>query len=118
MACGPGWRPARWRRSTPTTWPRPGRWRPDAMPETFLVLNAGSSSIKFQLFEIGPGDALERRFRGQIEGIGTAHPRLAAKDAEGRPAVDREVPPQAAADVGRAQEVLGGWLVEHLGSPP
>jgi acetate kinase len=88
------------------------------MPDTILVLNAGSSSIKFQLFGVGEGDDLTRLLRGQIEGIGTARPRLAAKDAEGRQAVDRQVAPQEAADVGRAQEVLGGWLLEHLGAPP
>src|SRR4051794_28732743 len=88
------------------------------MPDTILVLNAGSSSIKFQLFGVGEGDGLTRVLRGQIEGIGTARPRLSAKDAEGRAAVDRQVPPQDAADVGRVQEVLGGWLLEHLGAPP
>ena len=39
--------------------------------ETILVVNAGSSSIKFQLFEVGAHDRLKRRFKGQIEGIGT-----------------------------------------------
>ena len=28
------------------------------MSETILVVNAGSSSIKFQLFEVGTGDQL------------------------------------------------------------
>jgi len=38
-----------------------------------LVLNAGSSSIKFQTFRIA-GRGLDVGLRGQIEGIGTAHP--------------------------------------------
>jgi acetate kinase len=90
------------------------------MTDTLLVLNAGSSSIKFQLFalptdsEAGPA----RRLRGQIEGIGTAHPRLAAADADGRPVVDEACPPERAADAAGAQEVLGGWLVRHAGAPP
>ncbi|MEM9589874.1 MAG: acetate/propionate family kinase [Pseudomonadota bacterium] len=42
-----------------------------------LTLNAGSSSIKFALFE---AKSLEERIRGQIEGIGT-NPRLSAKIA-------------------------------------
>src|SRR3954471_9913540 len=103
---GRGWRPARWRRSTPTTSPRRRRWRPEPMPDTVLVLNAGSSSIKFQLFEAGDGDRLTRLLRGQIAGIGTGATPGAARDAEGRQAVDRQVAPQEAADVGRAQEVL------------
>ena len=52
------------------------------MAETLLVVNAGSSSIKFQLFEIAAGDRLELEFRGQMEGIGT-RPHLVAKDAAG-----------------------------------
>ena len=52
------------------------------MTETILVVNAGSSSIKFQLFAVGAHDQLERRLKGQIEGIGT-RPRLLAKDVEG-----------------------------------
>lgn len=51
------------------------------MADVILVLNAGSSSIKFSLFSIQP-DALELRLRGQIEGLYTA-PRFAAKDAAG-----------------------------------
>jgi acetate kinase len=51
------------------------------MADVILVLNAGSSSIKFSVFLVQP-DALELRFRGQIEGLYTA-PRFAAKDAAG-----------------------------------
>ena len=41
------------------------------MTETLLVVNAGSSSIKFQLFAILPGDRLDLEFKGQMDGIGT-----------------------------------------------
>ena len=47
------------------------------MSETILVVNAGSSSIKFQLFSLDARDQLNRLLKGQIEGIG-AHPRLVA----------------------------------------
>jgi len=57
------------------------------MTETILVINAGSSSIKFQLFAVGAHDHLTRRMKGQIEGIGTK-PRLFAKDVEGKVLVD------------------------------
>lgn len=40
-----------------------------------LVLNAGSSSIKFSLFALN-GAALDLALSGQVEGIGTAHSRL------------------------------------------
>ena len=61
------------------------------MTETILVVNAGSSSIKFQLFEVGAHDQLERRFKGQIDGIGT-RPHLLARDVQGETLVDETWP--------------------------
>jgi acetate kinase len=51
------------------------------MPDAILVLNAGSSSIKFSVFAILPGD-LKLTFSGQVEGLFTA-PRFIAKAADG-----------------------------------
>ncbi|MFM9843153.1 MAG: acetate/propionate family kinase [Dongiaceae bacterium] len=51
------------------------------MTSRLLTLNAGSSSLKFAVYEI-TGDALTLQLRGQIAGIGTT-PRLEAKDAQG-----------------------------------
>ncbi len=51
------------------------------MHDAILVLNAGSSSIKFSLFAVHGGD-LQLDCRGQIEGIYT-RPRFAARDAAG-----------------------------------
>ncbi|MCX7892218.1 MAG: acetate/propionate family kinase [Burkholderiales bacterium] len=51
------------------------------MHDAILVLNAGSSSIKFSLFAVRGGE-LELDCRGQIEGIYTS-PRFAARDAAG-----------------------------------
>ena len=50
------------------------------MADVILVLNAGSSSLKFSVFDV----ANDQRplLKGQIEGIGTA-PRFVAKDAQG-----------------------------------
>jgi acetate kinase len=54
------------------------------MPDAILVLNAGSSSLKFSLFAArGPG--LDLVAGGQVEGIYTA-PVFTAKDAAGAPA--------------------------------
>lgn len=86
------------------------------LAETILVLNTGSSSIKFELFEVGAGDRLESRFSGQIEGIGVA-PHLVAKNAAGRLLVDRPVPLEEAADVERALAVVEGWLEAELAGP-
>jgi acetate kinase len=49
------------------------------MTQVVLVLNAGSSSIKFSVFDAG-GRALPLLLRGQVEGLHTA-PRFVARDA-------------------------------------
>ena len=51
------------------------------MTRSILVINAGSSSLKFQIFAI-EGDGLDRRVRGQLDGIGV-RPRLVASGADG-----------------------------------
>ena len=51
------------------------------MSSAIVVLNAGSSSLKFSLFAQA-GQALELMLRGQAEGLTTA-PRFVAKDARG-----------------------------------
>ena len=83
------------------------------MTETVLCLNAGSSSVKFQLFEAGTRDELSLVFKGQIEGIG-AKPRLTARDAAGRQLIDRSFAPQDVTDVGAAVPRLTDWLHQHL----
>jgi acetate kinase len=52
------------------------------MAEAILVLNAGSSSVKFSVF-LARGSELELWLRGQAEGLGTA-PTFVAKDAAGK----------------------------------
>jgi acetate kinase len=52
------------------------------MADAILVLNAGSSSIKFSLF-LQKGGELAPRLSGLLEGLYTA-PRFTAKDAEGK----------------------------------
>jgi len=37
---------------------------------SILVVNAGSSSLKFSLFRLDAADALQLAVRGQIDGIG------------------------------------------------
>ena len=85
--------------------------------ETLLVVNAGSSSIKFQLFDLVGGDRLQLAFKGQLEGIGTK-PHLAAKDAGGTVLIDETYPPHEAADLDAALGRLEAWLVGRLGGVP
>ena len=51
------------------------------MADVILVLNAGSSSLKFSVFDAA-SDQLPLLLKGQIEGLYTA-PRFVAKDAQG-----------------------------------
>jgi acetate kinase len=88
------------------------------MPDTVLVLNSGSSSIKFQLFVVAGADALDRRLRGQFEGIGTK-PRLVARDSRDVVSVDKTYSGQEIPDPGAAIERLDAWLRSFLdGVPP
>ncbi len=50
------------------------------MTDLILTINAGSSSIKFALFDAGGADEL---LRGQVDGLGT-HPRLTASEGHRR----------------------------------
>ncbi|MDP3583887.1 MAG: acetate/propionate family kinase [Thiobacillus sp.] len=77
------------------------------MNAALLILNAGSSSLKFAIYLAGPANALQIRYRGVIEEIGReARFRLLhAADAEDR--VDRAVP---AADHEQALRHLLDWL--------
>lgn len=88
------------------------------MSEGILVLNAGSSSIKFQLYAVGGDDSLTRRFKGLLGGIGTAHARLQVWDAGDAMIADERPEPARMRDVAAAQEVLGAWFLGHIGTPP
>jgi acetate kinase len=87
------------------------------MVETILVLNAGSSSIKFQLFAVGGDASLTRRLKGQVDGIGT-RPHLLAKGKDGETLVDNTWPANAVADVPAALDKTVTWLQQLGGALP
>ena len=83
------------------------------------VLNAGSSSIKFALYEDGQSEAL--LYRGQVEKIGVA-PRLSVSGARGEKVAERNWPAEgfdhraaAKALLETARELLGGAPVAAVG---
>lgn len=78
------------------------------MTDAILVLNAGSSSIKFELFTI-TGDDPESRLEGQMEGIG-ASPRLIARDARRQVLADHRWPGPDVADHATALRLMGQEL--------
>ena len=76
--------------------------------DVILVLNAGSSSLKFQIFAIGPA-GLDRQLKGQIDGIGV-RPRFRAADAAGAVLIDERPEVEAIPDLPAATRALNVWL--------
>jgi acetate kinase len=85
--------------------------------DTILVVNAGSSSVKFQVFALDSGGGLTRRIKGQIDGIGTK-PRLRASGPDGATLVDRTYGQADVADVPAALSRAGAWLREDHAIEP
>jgi acetate kinase len=78
-----------------------------------LVLNAGSSSLKFCVYAKPSADDWIAEARGQIEGIGTAA-RLSIRDGTGRVLADQALG-DAVRDGRAALDSLAGWLRSHYG---
>ena len=85
--------------------------------DTILVANAGSSSVKFQVFGIGQDGSLQRQLKGQMDGIGS-RPRLRATAADGSVLIDRNYEKEAVPDVSTALTTAGGWLRDDLRIDP
>jgi acetate kinase len=85
--------------------------------DTILVVNAGSSSVKFQVFAVDGDGRLQRQLKGQMDGIGS-RPRLRAIGAKGATLADRAYPIEAVADVSAALMVAGAWLRDELRITP
>lgn len=81
------------------------------MREPILVINAGSSSIKFSVFETLPDRSLAAGAHGQVEGIGTA-PRFEVADEHGRKLADNSL---TAGDYRGAIAAIHDWFADHVG---
>ena len=84
-----------------------------AADTALLVLNAGSSSLKFCVYVSANGDAWGLAARGQIEGIGTAA-RFVARDEAGSTIDDRSLD-ASVRDAKTALEALAVWLRGRFG---
>ena len=87
------------------------------MSDGILVLNAGSSSLKFSLFRVEQGQAgLSLTLRGTVEGL-DSHPRFVVAEANGRRVVDEVGPtsPRGTVDHESALSMLLGWIRGHVG---
>jgi acetate kinase len=82
------------------------------MPDAVLALNAGSSSIKFALFEMAAA-TLTLLSRGEMEGIGTA-PHFLARNAAGAVLTEQFWPAEAGADHETLLARVLDWVDAHL----
>jgi acetate kinase len=78
--------------------------------ELILVINAGSSSLKFSIYSVAP--TLRPLFRGEVEEIGS-DARLEIKDDTGKTMAKQAT---QAPDAEGALDLILNWLKEHL--PP
>jgi acetate kinase len=85
--------------------------------DTILTINAGSSSLEFQIFETDGKQALTMRLKGQMDGIGV-RPRLRATAADKTLLVDQTYAASEVSDVPSAIGTTGTWLrLRHDVSP-
>src|SRR5260221_12217203 len=85
--------------------------------DTILVVNAGSSSVKFQIFSVEGEGKLQRLIKGQMDGIGS-RPRLRANGADSDPLADRVYPIESVADIPAAIRIASEWLRDELRITP
>ncbi|MFT0892036.1 acetate/propionate family kinase [Pseudochelatococcus sp. G4_1912] len=85
------------------------------MSKTLIVLNAGSSSIKFVVFDVTDGKPTALA-TGQIEGLGASVTRFNAKDGEGQSLGEREFDKVsgAIATHENAVDLILNWIEETL----
>ena len=81
--------------------------------DTILVANAGSSSVKFQIFGIEPDGGLRRQIKGQMDGVGS-RPRLRVTAVDGSVLVERTYESAIVPDVAVALATAGAWLRDEL----
>lgn len=82
------------------------------MAPIVLVLNAGSSSLKFGMYERTEQASLVLVAQGQIEGIGT-RPRLSAKNQAGQTLVDQDLGEEVRNGSGALNQ-LAEWLSSNF----
>jgi acetate kinase len=81
------------------------------MRDPILVINAGSSSIKFSVFEKAADGGLLAGVHGQVAGIGTGS-HLDVSDAQGRVLIDRSIEAKSHDD---AIAAIHAWFARHIG---
>ena len=84
------------------------------MADAVLVVNAGSSSVKFSVYRVNAAAPPTETARGLLDGIGV-RPHFAARDLEGGGAEDRALTASEAGNHSGAIAIVAEWLHGHLG---
>lgn len=84
---------------------------------SILVVNAGSSSLKFSLYRLDAVDDLRLALRGQIDGIG-AQPCMLVKDAAGIKLVERDIAITEAQEMKDVFGIAAAWLRAQFPDEP
>lgn len=93
------------------------------MSETLIVVNAGSSSLKFNVYQLPVAqtrdvDELTFLYGGQVSGIGTERAHFAVKGAVGKILEDQALNQHQGQSLHSAQDLLTRWLKQHLSKAP
>jgi acetate kinase len=84
------------------------------MDDYVVVLNAGSSSLKFSVYRRRDSKSWGLQSRGQVEGIGTS-PRFSARDGSGERLADNPLDKTAVRDGHTALDAVAQWLRSTYG---
>ena len=92
------------------------------MSEKLIVINAGSSSLKFNVYQIPEAGTIDVNdlsylYGGQISGIGTDMAHFKVKGALGQILEDRATAFEETKDLQAAQELLANWLTFRMDKP-
>jgi acetate kinase len=80
--------------------------------DAILVINAGSSSVKFQVFGIDRDASLARLVKGQMDGVG-AKPQLRAEANDRTVLINKQYTRDKVPDVAAAIAETGSWLRQN-----
>jgi len=88
------------------------------MTDLLLVINAGSSSLKFQVHQISGSQSLTFAYGGQIAGIGGPGPWFRVHDMNGETLVSQTLAIKEACDLRTAQNILAEWMRKEIHPEP
>lgn len=92
------------------------------MSESLIVINAGSSSLKFNMYQVPATETVEVNdlsylYGGQVSGIGTDIAHFQVKGALGQILEDRRTSFEETKDLQAAQELLANWITARMEKP-